>query len=764
MPFPYLYDPTGLLPANAITDELHHVAPPVDLDRANFIVPRAAPYFATGLVIRTGVTVGSPTLVEGVDYIYTHHFVEASQHLSTPVYGTIMFLNRAYVGDVYVSYHTLGGAYTLDDYGVVETLTRSLYNIRTVTWDQLIGVPVAFPVVPHPHDVADLTGMTEVVTAIQNLAIAIQGQDGNIGSLMSTLVNHIDGIAVHTKAQVGLPYVENYGMAGPNDLDTKPNNKYVSPDWVWSAIELFNLGEAGVSQASDTVVGITRYATDVEVADQDNPLDNVAVSAAGMWLAIATNTERLAGATIVTGVDFNTPPYREDGYWAFTNAINTSITPSSGYISTKKAGTKAYQTETLDNGEISNRMYTGTTWTPWIRAYVATYNGSIPVTTLAGNIDLNDYTTPGFYTFDTHNIIGHAPPTFGTPSLHEMMVYAGGSSSASICQVALNLTINISAIRYGDGSSFTPWHVIDNITGVMPSGTTLPITAPGVWLVTSPSFKVLLVTSDPVSNVILNIVESPPLVSPNYSVDAIMRFIDDGLPGRAWVSVPLSRKYIRDYLDGENNEIVDTADVNTLYQIYRTDILSESTTDTLVLHLPRATALHTNGATGMLFTSTSNNINTPPNLLPNRMYLLMGGVVYRNDVVVTVTEYRGVMLNGVEVTDLVTNIVYFNGRLYDPIYAQPDEIDYGWTGWILKSDFIYSSYTRVNEASFDALIPHTYTISFLTPGDDSSRIDVITTIYSGGIYQKARDYWISSNVKVRVKPTATGIWSEWCYI
>lgn len=522
MPFPYLYDPTGLLPANAITDELHHVAPPVDLDRANFIVPRAAPYFATGLVIRTGVTVGSPTLVEGVDYIYTHHFVEASQHLSTPVYGSIMFLNRAYVGDVYVSYHTLGGAYTLDDYGVVETLTRSLYNIRTVTWDQLIGVPALFPVVPHPHDVADLTGMSEVVTALTNIITAIQGNAGNIGSLMSTLINHIDGISSHNKAQVGLPYLENYGMAGTPELTTRPTNKYVSPAWVWQAIELFNLGEAGVSQASDTVVGITRYATDVEVADQDNPLDNVAVSAAGMWLAIATNTERLAGATIVTGVDFNTPPYREDGYWAFTNAINTSITPSSGYISTKKAGTKAYQTETLDNGEISNRMYTGTTWTPWIRAYVATYYGTLPVTTLNGSVDLNDYLTPGFYTFDTHNVIGHTPPSFGVASEYEMMVYASTDTTTQYggdyYQVVRNITANISAFRSFTAFTTPPsvywensgWIVIDNLTHVEPANTDIDdLIVTGVYLIRSGDGMVIEVKTSPTTGEIVVVRTSP---------------------------------------------------------------------------------------------------------------------------------------------------------------------------------------------------------------------------------------------------------------
>lgn len=509
MPFPYLYDPTGMLPANQVVDELHHVTPPVALDRANFIVPRAAPYFTAGLVIRTGAGALAPALIEGTDYIFTHHFVEASQHLNAPIYGSVMFMNRAYVGDVYLNYQTIGGAFTLDDYGVVESLTRSLYNIRTVTWDQILGVPVAFPVLPHPHDVADLTGMAEVVTMLGNILTALQGQGGNIGSLMSTLVQHIGGSASHNKSQVGLEHVQNYGMAGTPELTTLPANKYVSPEWVWAAIELFNLGEAGVSQSTESVVGITRYATDVEVIDQDNPLDTVAVTAAGMWLAIATNTERLAGATIVTGVDFNTPPYREDGYWAFTNAINTSITPSSGYISTKKAGTKAYQTETLDNGEISNRMYTGTAWTPWIRAYVATYYGTLPATILNGNIDLYDYITPGFYVFDTHNVIAHSPPAFGVASEYEMMVYQSTESSVNRCQVLRNTTADITAIRTfthvtsnNYTGSWSGWTIINNITDVVSNPTNIQVTdlnVTGVYLLLDDYFTIHIVKSSPAS-------------------------------------------------------------------------------------------------------------------------------------------------------------------------------------------------------------------------------------------------------------------------
>lgn len=730
MPFPYLYDPTGMLPANQVVDELHHVTPPVALDRANFIVPRAAPYFTAGLVIRTGAGALAPALIEGTDYIFTHHFVEASQHLNAPIYGSIMFMNRAYVGDVYLNYQTIGGAFTLDDYGVVESLTRSLYNIRTVTWDQILGVPVAFPVVPHPHDVADLTGMAEVVTMLGNILTALQGQGGNIGSLMSTLVQHIGGSASHNKSQVGLEHVQNYGMAGTPELTTLPANKYVSPEWVWAAIELFNLGEAGVSQSTESVVGITRYATDVEVIDQDNPLDTVAVTAAGMWLAIATNTERLAGATIVTGVDFNTPPYREDGYWAFTNAINTSITPSSGYISTKKAGNKAYQTETLDNGEISNRMYTGTAWTPWIRAYVATYYGSIPVNILAGNIDLNDYPLAGFYTFDTHNIIGHAPPSYGVSSAHEMVVYQSNVANER-CQVTLNLTANRASIRTFNALSMvnaSAWTAITAITGVAAGNTPVRITAVGVWLILSTDFIVVRVVSDPTTSTVINIVEH------GAGPIAIWVLIDDGVNTTGWN--PL------------NNNIY------TTFRYYGTQLTSQA---------------RWIGADRSLLSAMQELLTTPPlNQLPAVQFLSIDEVI--NPSLTMIKDRLCSIIN-----DELQDTARPNGNVTVVVVVSVYRINtsagsfYSHSATVL--DDIYPTSAVVHgglyqtEVSIDTPTLYAF-VRYIIPSIDGYT-NVKAVVYSypfnDGVTQ-VRSFdsaGISGAGHTRVKPNATGVWGSW---
>ena len=232
MPFPYPYDPSGGEPTNLIANELHSVVPPSDPHRANFIVPRAAPFFQAGSVLRTGPLNTDPVLVEGQDYIYTHYFVEATRSLGRPVFGSVMFLDRNYTGDIYMTYQTLGGSYTLDDYSIIENLTRSLYNLRIVTWTQIVGLIAAFPPEEHPHDTADLTGMTDVVAVIQQIVDAIVAQGANMPSLVATLMNHITGPASHTKAQVGLSLVSNFATATALDADNNSASTFATPSIV----------------------------------------------------------------------------------------------------------------------------------------------------------------------------------------------------------------------------------------------------------------------------------------------------------------------------------------------------------------------------------------------------------------------------------------------------------------------------------------------------------------------------------------------------
>lgn len=266
LPFPYEYDPEGTLLDNKIVNELHVVVPPTDPELANFIVPRAAPFYVTGLKIRTGTLITDPELTEGVDYVLTHHFVEATQALNKAVYGSIMFLDRSYTGNIYLTYQTLGGAYTLDDYSIVESLTRSLYNLRVVTWTQIAGLPAAFPPVEHPHDVADLTGMSDVVAVLEGIRDELIALGANVPSLAGAFQNHITTLAgAHTKGAVGLGLLDNFATAVEQDIIDLATNKYVTPAMVKRAIELYAAGAVGtVPDATTTIKGIVRRATQTE--------------------------------------------------------------------------------------------------------------------------------------------------------------------------------------------------------------------------------------------------------------------------------------------------------------------------------------------------------------------------------------------------------------------------------------------------------------------------------------------------------------------
>lgn len=271
MPLPYPYDPLGTAVSNRILNEVHAVTAPVNPEAANWIVPTASPYHAITLIVRTGPLLTDPVLVDGVDYIYTHYFVELSQHIHKPVYGSIMFTNRNYTGTVYLTYQTVGGPFTLASTTIVENLTRTLYNIRTVTWGQVVGVPQFFPPAPHLHDVADLTSMVDVVNKLNELVVAITLQSANIPGLVSTLSQHLTSLAAHTPAQIGLGNVPNYAVADLADVMASATNKLMTPDLTNQAIQLIADGLATFANltaealARQTADGILRDDLDAEV-------------------------------------------------------------------------------------------------------------------------------------------------------------------------------------------------------------------------------------------------------------------------------------------------------------------------------------------------------------------------------------------------------------------------------------------------------------------------------------------------------------------
>ena len=242
-PYEYPFDATGVALSNKLINEQHVVVPPpVQSKDANFIVPNAAPFFKTGLIIRTGPNLNDPVLVEGIDYILTHPFIEATFYLNKLIFGSILFLDRQFSGNVYITYNTLGGAFTLDDYSIVRQLTNSLYNILTVGWTQIAGLPQAFPPIPHDHtQTTDMVGLSEVVQQLMLLVTAAQAGAGSLAALNTSFMQHLLAVNAHTKAQVGLHLAPNYPPANQADLQTQSNSALMTPFMTLKMIAMYSM-------------------------------------------------------------------------------------------------------------------------------------------------------------------------------------------------------------------------------------------------------------------------------------------------------------------------------------------------------------------------------------------------------------------------------------------------------------------------------------------------------------------------------------------
>lgn len=259
MSFTYVYDPLGNNAANLIVAEEKTVTVPSDPEKANFIVPVAAPFFGDSMVVRTGPLTTDTELVEGTDFIFTHYFVEASVALGKRIFGSIMFVNREYSTPVYLTYQTLGGPYTLADTSIVTNMTRSLYALRVVTWAQIVGLPVAFPPLPHPTDSVDLTGAAELVAKLDQILTAIVSNGTNLPALAEAFHEHItESEGAHEPGAVGLGLVANYPPAEPIDIDTLRTDRVMTPAMFAYAVSRFAPGSLPKMYGIGDVLSTTR--------------------------------------------------------------------------------------------------------------------------------------------------------------------------------------------------------------------------------------------------------------------------------------------------------------------------------------------------------------------------------------------------------------------------------------------------------------------------------------------------------------------------
>lgn len=173
-PNAYPFDPTGQELSNAVVGEAFPITP-VNSNENNFYIPKFAPFYRATLAVHNGATL--TPLVEGVDFLFGYKYKEATINTAIPIYGCIIMLNKNYSGVIVMDYQTVGGQWTLtyDQWNTL--LSDKMSNPRWTTWDNLEGTaPTQFPVIDHMHvDPEEMIGMDELVTAVEEIGVAISG-------------------------------------------------------------------------------------------------------------------------------------------------------------------------------------------------------------------------------------------------------------------------------------------------------------------------------------------------------------------------------------------------------------------------------------------------------------------------------------------------------------------------------------------------------------------------------------------------------------
>ena len=265
---PSISYPENFTVGTLVSNEAHRVG---DLYYRNFpfIIPEYAPFYTDGIVVRyqADSPVASVTLVQDIDYYLVLPYIAASRSIGKPLYGAIAFTDSTIVGDISLSYRTLGGTWTANRSYVIERLGDQLYNPKMVSWDSVTDVQTTFPPKPHSLAIDKTYGMRELIESINGLpASIVEGRD------QAAFVKHIlrtNNPHATTKAQVGLGLVENLSVVTPTEITNRTRiRKYVTMDMLLDLLSTYSIGPVGPSvkatltmdayavQEGDTVHGI----------------------------------------------------------------------------------------------------------------------------------------------------------------------------------------------------------------------------------------------------------------------------------------------------------------------------------------------------------------------------------------------------------------------------------------------------------------------------------------------------------------------------
>lgn len=162
----YPEDLYGNKPTNDIVGEVIALTPPSSPNDYYFTIPAAAPFYKNSVKVWNYNT--NEVLVEGVDYVIGHIFIEPLEKIGQYIAGSIRLL-RMDITAIIVNYHTLGAPWGFSSTAIERELELVAINPLVRSWGQIDPLPYSFPPAPHTNTVADLVGSSDIKKSLDDI-------------------------------------------------------------------------------------------------------------------------------------------------------------------------------------------------------------------------------------------------------------------------------------------------------------------------------------------------------------------------------------------------------------------------------------------------------------------------------------------------------------------------------------------------------------------------------------------------------------------
>ena len=166
----YVFDITGTLPANLITNELHTLTNLDSGHTVRVLIPLHGAFFANSLIIKD---LNNNTILNNTQYILTEYFDTVSLKIGTDIYGVILITDQNVSNNVSVTYQLVGGYLQINlnnmynNYYIVANIVSSLNLIN------LLNKPFNYPPAVHDEILDDLGWFQPIVAMLEKIYSAM---------------------------------------------------------------------------------------------------------------------------------------------------------------------------------------------------------------------------------------------------------------------------------------------------------------------------------------------------------------------------------------------------------------------------------------------------------------------------------------------------------------------------------------------------------------------------------------------------------------